>query len=74
MSIAIRENVRVAADHSVQVRNPLLEPGANAEVTVLVGVKPSPGRRYSAFDAMRENPIDAPENFSTTFDDEWCGA
>ena len=70
MSIAIREHVRVAADRSVHVSSPLLEPGSNAEVIVLVDAKPSPGTPYCAFDVMRENPIDAPENFSTTFDDD----
>ena len=70
MSIAIREHVRVAPDRSVHVSSPLLEPGATAEVIVLVNAKPILGRPYSAFDAMRENPIDAPENFSTSFDDD----
>ena len=32
MSIAIREQVRVAADHSMHVSSPLLEPGTDAEV------------------------------------------
>jgi hypothetical protein len=70
MSIAIREQVRVAPDHSVHVSNPLLEPGAKAEVIVLVNSKPVPGKAYSVFDAMRANPIDAPEDFSTRFEDE----
>lgn len=70
MSIAIREHVRVAPDRSVHVSNPLLEPGATAEVIVLVNAKPIVGRPYSAFDVMRENPIDAPENFSTSFEDD----
>ena len=34
MSIAIREQVRVAPDHSGHVSNPLLEPGAKAEVMI----------------------------------------
>ena len=70
MSIAIREHVRVASDRSVQVRSPLLEPGATAEVIVLVDAKPALGKPYCAFDVMRENPIDAPENFSTSFADD----
>ena len=46
MSIAILEQVRVAAGHSVRVSSPLLEPGTNAEVIDLA--PPS---------SLRENPI-----------------
>lgn len=70
MSIAIREHVRVTLDRSVHVSNPLLEPGAKVEVIVLVNSQPTPGKAYSSFDAMRANPIDAPEDFSTRFEDE----
>ena len=66
MSIAIREQVRVAPDRSVHVSSPLLEPGAKADVIVLVGAKPALGKPYSAFDVMRENPVDAPEDYSTS--------
>jgi len=47
MSIAIREQVRVAPDRSVHVSSPLLEPGAKAEVIVLVDASPAPGKLYS---------------------------
>ena len=57
MSIAIREQVRVAPDRSVHVSSPLLEPGAKAEVIVLVDASPAPGKPYSSFDVMRANPI-----------------
>ena len=70
MSIAIREHVRVAPDRSVRVSSPLLEPGAKAEVIVLVDATPALGKPYSAFDVMRANPIDAPADFSTRFEDE----
>lgn len=70
MSIAIREEVSVAPDRSVRVSSPLLEPGAKAEVIVLVGSRPIAGKAYCAFDAMRANPIDAPEDFSTRFEDD----
>ena len=70
MSIAIREQVRVAADRSVHVSSPLLEPGAEAEVIVLVNSTTVPGKAYSSFDAMRANPIDAPEDFSTSYEDQ----
>lgn len=70
MSIAIREQVRVAPDRSVHVSSPLLEPGAKAEVIVLVDASPTPGKPYSSFDVMRANPIDAPDDFSTRFEDE----
>ena len=70
MSIAIREQVRVAQDRSVHVSSPLLEPGAKAEVIVLVEARQAAGKAYCSFDAMRANPIDAPEDFSTRFEDE----
>ena len=70
MSIAIREQVRVASDRSVHVTSPLLEPGSKAEVIVLVNVRPPPGKPYSSFDAMRANPIDAPEDFSTGYEND----
>ena len=70
MSIAIREQVRVAADHSVHVSSPLLEPGTNAEVIVLVSPRLPQGKPYSSFDVMRANPIDAPEDFSTRYEDD----
>ena len=70
MSIAIREQVRVAADRSVHVSSPLLEPGAEAEVIVLVNSTTAPSKAYSSFDAMRANPIDAPEDFSTSYEDQ----
>ena len=70
MSIAIREQVRVAAGHSVHVSSPLLEPGTRAEVIVLVAAKQPPGKPYSSFDVMRANPIDAPEDFSTRYADD----
>ena len=70
MSVAIREQVRVAADRSVHVSSPLLEPGAKAEVIVLVKSKSAPGKVYSSFDAMHANPIDAPEDFSTSYEDQ----
>lgn len=70
MAITIRERVRVAADRSVHVSNPLLEPGANADVIVQVNAGSASGTRYCAFDVMRAHPIDAPENYSTSFDDE----
>ena len=70
MSIAIREQVRVAPDRSVHVTSPLLEPGSKAEVIVLVNARPVPGKPYSSFDAMRANPIDAPEDFSTSFEND----
>ena len=70
MPIAIREQVRVAPDRSVHVSSPLLEPGATAEVIVLVDATPALGKAYSSFDVMRANPIDAPDDFSTRFEDE----
>lgn len=70
MSIVIREQVRVAPDRSVHVTSPLLEPGSKAEVIVLVNARPAPGKPYSSFDAMRANPIDAPEDFSTSFEND----
>ena len=70
MSIAIREQVQVAPDRSVHVSSPLLEPGAKADVIVLVSTKPSLGKPYSAFDVMRENPIDAPEDYSTSWEND----
>ena len=70
MSIAIREQVRVAPDRSVHVTSPLLEPGSEAEVIVLVNARPMPGKPYSSLDAMRANPIDAPEDFSTSFEND----
>ena len=69
MSIAIREQVRVAADRSVHLSSPLLEPGTNAEVIVLVSPRQPQGKPYSSFDVMRANPIDAPEDFSTRHED-----
>ena len=70
MSIAIREQIRVASDRSVHVTSPLLEPGSKAEVIVLVNVRPASGKPYSSFDAMRANPIDAPEDFSTSYEND----
>ena len=70
MFITIREQVRVASDRSVHVSSPLLEPGAKAEVIVLVNASPTPGKPYSSFDVMRENPIDAPDAFSARFEDQ----
>lgn len=70
MSIAIREQVRVAPDRSVHVTSPLLEPGTKAEVIVLISAKPVLGKPYSAFDVMRENPIDAPEDYSTSWEND----
>ena len=70
MSIAIREEVSVAPDRSVRVSSPLLEPGAKAEVIVLVSSSLNADKAYCAFDAMRANPIDAPEDFSTRFEEE----
>ena len=69
MSIAIREQVRVAADRSVHLSSPLLEPGTNAEVIVLVSPRQPQGKPYSSFDVMRANPIDAPKDFSTRHED-----
>lgn len=70
MSIAIHEQVRVAPDRSVHVTSPLLEPGAKAEVIVLVEAAAPTGKPYSAFEVMRANPIDAPEDYSTRYEDE----
>ena len=70
MSIAIREQVRVAADRSVHLSSPLLEPGTNAEVIVLVSPRQPQGKPYSSFDVMRANPIAAPEDFSTSYEDD----
>ena len=70
MSITIREQVRVTSDRSVQVTSPLLEPGTKADVIVLVNATTVPGSRYASFDAMRANPIDAPEDYSTSFEND----
>ncbi|MFM9971013.1 MAG: hypothetical protein ACKVQK_21675 [Burkholderiales bacterium] len=70
MSIAIREKVQVGPDRSVHLSSRLLEPGSKAEVIVLVDAKSITGKPYSAFDAMRANPIDAPEDFSENFENE----
>ena len=69
MSIAIREQVRVGAGHSVRVSSPLLEPGTNAEVIDLAPPRQPQGKPYSSFDVMRANPIDAPKDFSTRHED-----
>ena len=72
MSIAIREHVRVAADRSVRLSHALLEPGAEAEIIVLVDDLPADrgSSSFSFFDKVRTIVIDAPEDFSTRFEDD----
>ena len=70
MSIAIREHVRVAADRSVRLSHASFEPGAQAEVIVLIDPKPAIGKPHSFHDAIQAIAIDAPEDYSVRFDDE----
>lgn len=70
MSIAIREPVRVAPDRSAHVTSSPLEPGSQADVIVLVNARPVFGKPYFFFEAMRANPIDAPEDFSTSVEND----
>ena len=70
MAIAIREHVRVGADRSVRLSHASFEPGAEAEVIVLINAKSAAGEPYSFHDAIRAIAIDAPEDYSLHFDDE----
>ena len=76
MSFAIREHVRVSADSSVLVRNAALPPGAAVEVIVMLesaplsANDPAPGAAsYSFLDRAQQLSIDAPADFSTSYDD-----
>ena len=76
MSFAIREHVRVSADRSVLVRHAALPPGAAVEVIVMLEPAPvsvnhagSNAASYSFLDRAQQLSIDAPADFSTSYDD-----
>lgn len=76
MSFAIREHVRVGADSSVLVRHAALPPGAAVEVIVMLEPAPVPANdggsnaaSYSFLDRAQQLSIDAPADFSTSYDD-----
>ena len=76
MTFAIREHTRVGADRSVSVRNAALPPGAAVEVIVMLESTPTPTNdaatnpaSYSFLDRAQQLTIDAPADFSTSYDD-----
>ena len=76
MSLAIREHTRVSADRSVSVRHESLPPGAAVEVIVMLESAATPANdaassaaSYSFLDRAQQLTIDAPADFSTSYDD-----
>ena len=76
MSFAIRAHVRAGADSSVLVRDAALPPGAAVEVIVMLEPAPvsandagSNAASYSFLDRAQQLSIDAPADFSTSYDD-----
>ena len=71
MSFAIREHVCVSADRSVLVRHESLPPGAAVEVIIMLEQTPAAntGGSYSFLDRARQLSIDAPADFSVSYED-----
>ena len=71
MSFAIREHVCVSADRSVLVRHESLPPGAAVEVIIMLEQTPvaHTGVSYSFLDRAQQLSIDAPADFSTSYEE-----
>lgn len=71
MSFAIREHTCVSADRSVLVRHESLPPGAAVEVIILLEQTPAANtaRGYSFLDRAQQLSIDAPADFSTSYEE-----
>lgn len=71
MSFAIREHAYVSADRSVLVRHESLPPGAAVEVIIMLEQTPAAttSGSYSFLDRAQQLSIDAPADFSTSYEE-----
>ena len=72
MPRTLRNHAILGSDHSVTVRAPELEPGAKVEVVVLVDSEQERKIAHGAsfIDAIAGVTIDAPEDYSISFEDK----
>lgn len=68
MALALRTHAIVDADHGVTLHAAELKPGAKVEVIVLAEAGNEDKQGASFLDAIAGLSIDAPADFSTTFD------
>ena len=75
MTLALRQQAVVDRNHTVHLQNAELVPGARVEVIVLVeaAAKPVQGKSISFLASARQHAIDAPPDFSVTFEDNLYG-
>ena len=66
MGSALRQTVKVGADHSIVVRNLEWNPGE--ELEVLVQPKSSSTTPYSFIDVASDLALDTPEDYSTSYE------
>ena len=69
MTLALRSHAVVDGDHAVTLRAPELKPGATVEVIVLVEQAASDQTGVSFLDVAQDIRIDAPDDYSTNFED-----
>ena len=66
MSSALRQTVRVSADHSIVIRHPGWIPGEELEVLVRAKTEQRPA--YSFLDVLKQASLDTPEDYSTSYE------
>lgn len=66
MPSALRQTVRVSADHSIVVRHLDWNPGEELEVLVRSKTAQSPA--YSFLDVLNHAMLDTPEDYSTSYE------
>ena len=66
MSSALRQTVRVCADHSIVIHHPDWNPGE--ELEVLVRAKTSLSPTYSFLDVLKKASLETPEDYSTSYE------
>lgn len=66
MSSALRQTVRVSADHSIVIHHPDWSPGEELEVLVRAKTALSPA--YSFLDVLKNASLETPEDYSTSYE------
>ena len=66
MSSALRQTVRVSADHSIIVHHAAWCPGE--ELEILVRAKAPQHSSYSFLDVLEDVALDTPADFSTSYE------